>query len=166
MSRSTNNYSKVKPYDIIFDKKKDRPPYFKYPRIKINRGPSYKLKSLKIPLPPKPLVEKYQKHSEPFKDKIMSIMEDRAKKIQYGKMKKKEYSIPEIIEEVLGDVSYYETKRSKPGDVILDDTAIRYTYHIPAELSKFIKSRCEKLIFDESKKKARGGGVVDKKRGD
>lgn len=151
MTRPTKKYAVAKIFDILYDKKKDRPPYFKYPRIRVHKGPSYILKSIKIPLPPKELIDRYENHSKPFKDKIMAIMEERAKRIVYGDMKKKEYSVPEIIEDILADYKYYETRTSRKGRIILDDTAIRYTFHIPADLAKFIKSRCEKKVQEEFK---------------
>ena len=150
--RPGSTHSTIKCFNIEYDKKRERTPYFIYPRVHIKHGPSFILKKIKLYMPPKELIERYENHSKPFKDKIMKQMSDRTKKFEAGEIKKRDYTVSEIVEEVLRNYPYYESKSSKKDNPILDATAIKYEFKIPGEMAKFIKNRCEKLIIQERAK--------------
>lgn len=154
--RNSSDHNFIKPFNLSYDKKVGKI-YYLYPRI--NRaiedvvGTTIKLRRIKVKLPPKEIIDRYEDHSFEFKKRILAQMEDRIKKFDKEELiSKKHMTQKEILDNVLGNYKRYETKRSKLGDIILDYNQIRFDFSIPTPLAKFIKSDAERFLNKEREK--------------
>ncbi|MDD3906521.1 MAG: hypothetical protein PHS46_08395, partial [Candidatus Omnitrophica bacterium] len=64
---------------------------------------------------------------------------------------KKERNIAKVIDFVAANYRLFESKRSKPQDVILDENTIEYNQEIPHRLAKYVKNEAEKRIRDKTR---------------
>lgn len=153
ISRSTNKYSLARVYNLTVNRKTGKM-YFKYPRmitkekmhLKINKG-------IKITKPPKEFITRYLEHSKPFKERITTMMEQRADEFEAGKIDKKEYSVAEIIQSVLDHKETYEGTTSDYGNRKFSSALIRHDFGLPTNLSTVIKLRAEQLANRKEGKK-------------
>ena len=148
--RNSTDHNFVKPFNISYDKKTGKL-YYIYP--KINNmvedviGTTIKLNRIKISIPPKEMIERYEQHSFDFKNRIMQQMEERISKFDKEEaIDKKFLTQKEILERVINNHDRYETKRSSIGNTILDYNLIRFDFGIPTPLAKFIKADDERRL--------------------
>ena len=74
-------------------------------------------------------------------------MEERIRKFDTEEgISKKSLTQGEMLERVMADYKRYESKRSKFGNVLLDDNLIRFDFSIPSPLAKFLKSDAERKL--------------------
>jgi len=148
--RNSSDHNFIKPFNLYYDKKSGKI-YYNYPRI--NRviedviGTTVKLKRIKVQKPPTELIDRYEQHSFDFKDRIMAQMEERISRFDTEEIvSKKHLTQKEILDKVVENYERYESRRSRIGDIRLQDNLIRFDFSIPAPLSKFIKADAERII--------------------
>ena len=155
--RSTVDYSIVKPYLLVHNRKTGEIQYV-YPRIVLRYegtaklGPKYILTRIKLYRPPQDLIERYILHSEPWKDKIMKQAEDKAKEFEEGDLEKKEWTTSQIIDYLIKHWRAYQSPRSRPDRPRLDPYLIKADFSIPLNLARAIKARVENILWEEIQK--------------
>lgn len=155
--RSSTEYSLVKPYILVHDRKSGTIRYV-YPRLVMRYegttklGPKYILTRIKLYRPPQELIERYIIHSEPWKDKIMKQAEDRAKEFEEGDLEKKEWTTSQIIDYLVKNWRAYQATRSRPDRPRLDPYLIKADFSIPLTLARAIKARVENILWEEIEK--------------
>jgi len=154
-SRSTTNFSFVKPY-LLKHNRKTGEIQFIYPRIVLRwgneYGPKYILTRIRLYRPPQELIERYVIHSEPWKDKIMKKAEEKAKEFEEGDLEKKEWTVSQIIDYLVKNWRAYQSSRSRPDRPRLDPYLIKADFSIPLNLARAIKSRVENILWEEIRK--------------
>lgn len=145
VTRSSNEYSKMRVYNISINRKTGKM-YFKYPRMITQEKLFLKMsKGIKIMKPPKELIQRYEEHSKPFKEKIMRVMEQRTEDFESGLISKKEYSVAEIIQTIMDHKTNYEAPTSEIGKRRFHADLISHDFGIPQKLANVIKLRAEQL---------------------
>lgn len=145
VTRSTNQYSEMRVYNIQINRKKGTM-YFKNPMMISSEGLHLKIaEPIRIMKPPKEFINKYLEHSKPFKENITQIMEQRTDDFSSGLVAKKEYSVAEIIQTVMDNMETYESTTSEMGKRRFNRDLIAHDFQIPANLGNVIKLRSEQL---------------------
>lgn len=151
ISRSNNKYSKIKPFWI------ENNPwtsgwYKKYPIFceKRNNIPSnvYKIKRIKISLPPKDILERYEEHSQAYKDKFLNDSEEEIILIEQEKEQKKAFvtGIDAIVEEVYRNRDNYMKYPQNRPEGMLDENLIRHEHELSYRDAKLVRTLAEKRI--------------------
>lgn len=152
--RSATIYSYMTPYILVHNRKTGDITYV-YPRLVMRYkgsrklGPKYILTRIKVYLPPKELIERYIKHSEPWKEKIIKQAEERAKEFSEGDLEKKEWTTSQIIDYLVKNWRAYQTSRSRPDSPKLDPYLIKSDFSIPLTMARAIKARVENILREE-----------------
>lgn len=145
VTRSSNEYSLIKVYNITVNRKTGKM-YFKFPTMITKEKLYLKMsKGIKLMKPPKEFMNRYLDHSKPFKERISRMMEQRAEDFEAGKLMKKEYSVDEIIQTILNKKETYEGTTSERGRRRFNKSLIQYDFGIPTNLASVIKLRAEQL---------------------
>ncbi len=154
-NRVHHRYNEIKPYDVHYDKRTGKI-YWKYPRFKrVQTGAicnMYKLTRIQIPKPPQDLIERYDKHSEPWKGDIMDKMAKVTEPMTEGNQKFEKMSNKERAEWVVQHLDEHpaiESKRSKPGNRIFNPDVIVDIMGITHRDAKTVKHYAETMASQQ-----------------
>lgn len=148
MVRPSDRFSITKPFIVEWNKRIGRV-YFKYPRI-LWDGKLYTLKRIVIPLPPKELLEMYEEHSRPWKDKIMKAMEEKVNAMEVREARET-LSLEKIKQIIWENWQSFEAKRSeRPYKIKLDANLISYKFHIPYRIAMAMAREIEQELIKKA----------------
>jgi len=160
VTRSTNDYSIVKVFELQIDRKRGKI-YYKYPNFITKDGIHMKLsRGIKLMRPCKEFMKRYEDHSKPFKEMIMNQMAQRTDDIEAGRMGKREYSVNEIMQAIIDNPTIYEAAKSEVGRRILSTDLIKHDFQIQTSLANVIKLRTEQSINRKERTELEKQGVV------
>jgi hypothetical protein len=151
MSRSSNEYAFCRPYGVSQDKKSGKI-YHLYSRYSFPNGDAVgsrlRMVGIKIKLPPKDIIKRYESHSKAFKDYILQQMMERTETLE-GKKRAEENQMKDsdILAKLVEDKEKPEAlnKTSRPDNVIYDPDYIRFTYGVTDSKARYLKKRAEIL---------------------
>lgn len=144
VSRSNRMYSNIYPYRVKFNSILGK--YF-YPRPTLNiDGQQIVLKRIRMTIPPDFILERYQNLEESRKTKMFDRLVDDLKKSETIKERKMTIDLDEVVRYVVTNFRAFESKNSKPTNIILDEIRIKYNRHIGASEARYVKSEAEKML--------------------
>ena len=154
VKRTNMEYANIKPFWI------ENNPwisgfYRKYPIFCENHekvaSNIYKINNLKLPLPPKEVKERYDNHSQAYKDKLLMDSEEEIALVQFDKDSKKAYvsGIDAVVEEVFRNYNDYTSVSSKKGvSIYLNADLIRHAHtDLSVKDVRTVKALVEKRRF-------------------
>lgn len=141
VSRPNNEYSIIKPHQLRWNQMKHKWMEIS-PVIKIGNT-RYKMKHLILKHYPKDIGARYQA-IEQFRKPLMLENLDQRVRASHIHEAKKTYDNKALAEQVFKDYKEYQSKRSKPDNVILDVDLIKVGLGIPMPLARWIKSDVER----------------------
>jgi hypothetical protein len=154
VTRANNQYSEIKPFWISNDPWTSKT-YRKYPVFCYERSdvPSniYKINCIKLGLPPDDIRQRYDQHSQTFKDQLledgileMTALEDSKASItnQYKSMKE----VDKVVDLILKDPESYKGRRATHDKPILDHSLIQYGFKISYHNARIAKRIAEKKL--------------------
>jgi len=124
--------------------------FYKKPVIDIN-GQHITLRRLKISKPPDFLLERYRNLELQRKSVMFEKFVDDIRRAEV-KETKKELDLDKVISKVIENCTIYESKRSKPTDIILDQTKIEFGWRTTNRVARYIKNEAERKIRDKQRK--------------
>jgi hypothetical protein len=148
VSRANNEFSVVKPHQLRWNQMRKKwdeiSPVIKIGNVRI------KMKHLRIRHYPKELGEKYKAIEQERKPIMLANLSQRVStsKIQEAK---KTYDVEALTNTVLERYHEFETKRSKPDNVILDYVKIKIKLGVPADYARYLKDSVEKKCNEGNK---------------
>jgi hypothetical protein len=128
MTRSTNAYTVIIPYEVVYNSLKGKT-YFKKFKITLF-GMPIKINAVRVTLPPKWIDEEYGAIEAARKPIMLKDIRADAMKAEI-KQKRDVVDFDEISVFVAKNYKYFESERSKPGHLILDHLLIRAKFRIP-----------------------------------
>lgn len=148
VARYDNNSTTITPYNVKYNTINNKW-FYKKPVIRLG-GQEIQMRRLRIMKPPEFILTRYRNlelsRKSVMLDKFMAEMRrSEAKEV------KKERNIAKVIDFVAANHRLFESKRSKPQDVILDENTIEYNQEIPHRLAKYVKNEAEKRIRDKTR---------------
>jgi hypothetical protein len=146
VSRSNKKYSRVKSYNIAVDRRRGKA-YYRYPLMRTQDKMELIIEGFKFTKPCKEFIDRYLRHSEPYKNKITKLMEHRTENFDAEVMKKTEWTTREMIEKILSEPENY--KGSKPGR--LNAALIQYGFNVPVTMANAVKARTEQIMARDKK---------------
>lgn len=166
-TRASTTYNVTRPFEVYYDKKGHKKnPYYYYPRF-IRRTENgnvcnkFVLKRLIIPKPPQCMIDAYEEHSKPWKDRIMEQMEERTKEIKHKGNRFEDMSNQKRAEWLVGNCDKWPavfSKRHKPNDPLLDVNVVEDIMNITHRDAKTVKRYAEELLADKSDGSGGGNG--------
>lgn len=153
VTRYNNDFSVLKPFFLNFDTLGSGKIYKHYPlwvgrhQDKHSLTPVYKIKRIKVAMPPSDIVKRYESISNSFKDKTLENLdkefssEDNDYDIDVDVM-----TVDDIVDSVASDPSEFLTKRSSPEAPILSQAVLRHRYNITDAKAKVVKQLAENKI--------------------
>lgn len=167
--RTNNEYCIIKPFWI------ENNPwisgfYRKYPIFCENHegvaSNIYKINGIKMGLPPSEVTERYIRHSQEYKDKLLLDSEEEIDLIQFDKNSKKLYvsGIDAVVAEVVKNKEDYTSSSRKKGvPGYLNADLIRHSHDdLSVKDAKLVKALAEKMLFG---RKASGISMGSEKDG-
>lgn len=150
VTRRSNRFTSIKPFWI------ENNPwmtgfYRKYPIFCENRHgiPSnvYKINRIKMGMPPPRIRERYEAHSQAYKDKFLEDSEEEIQLMQQAKTQKNVLvtGINAMAEEVYKNIDDYSRTDSK-GTIIINPELIRHEHTITYRDAKLVKALVEKKV--------------------
>lgn len=146
IKRTDNTCSKIYPFDIRINKRTGKI-YYVYPRFhslyKGGQGARLILRPLKLMKPPKPLIDRYEKHSRIKKEHLMKQNEDMIKAMKQHAdpdYKKERLSEDEIIQHCIAEKDnplFINNRGEYRHDTIAQEFKIPYRY------AKMLKIKCD-----------------------
>jgi len=163
--RATVSYNIVTPYDVSYDKKTGKI-YYYHPRFK-QRLPNgayskkYVLDSIILPRPPAKFIERYDKHSEPWKDEIMQRMRKetetvKADYVTFQNMTDRERG--KWLAENYEDFPILMSKRSKPNNPLFDVDMVASHMGIPVRKAKIACKFASDILLQKIMEESKGNG--------
>ena len=152
VSRSGNDRVNIKPFFLDYDRWSGK--FFRHYPIYIGRydeetlSTIYKIKKIRMKLPPKVIVDKYEEISRSYKDnKLDSFSQDvDAFNNQQLVVNAPEMPLDHYVSSVLKDYVEFETRRSKPSSVILNRDAIKHRFNVTMSKAIAIKQLVENKL--------------------
>jgi transposase len=136
VDRKNNAYSIVKPFNMKFNKRTGKV-YFVYPRFVgggvHGGGTRITMNCIKVMKPPKEFINRYEKHSQKMKDRLIEQMNDVVKslKVKDGEHREARMSEEEILEQLMEerDNPIFMTKQKTfRKDIIANEFGIPHRY--------------------------------------
>jgi hypothetical protein len=148
VARYDNDSTTITPYNVKYNTINNKW-FYKKPVIRIG-GQEIQMRRLRITKPPAFLVDRYRNlelsRKSVMLDKFMGEM-----RRSESKDVKKERNIGKVIDFVERNYKLFESKRSKPQEIVLDENTIEYNQEIPHRLAKYVKTEVEKKMRDRQR---------------
>jgi len=148
INRYTMQETTITPYNLKYNTIANKW-FYKKPVIDIN-GQQITLNRIRLSKPPDFLLERYknlelQRKSRMFDKFIADIHRGEIRET------KKEFNIDAAIDRVIENHKIYASKRSKPTDIILDQTKIEFSFNTTNRKAKYIKNEAERKLTDKQR---------------
>lgn len=143
MSRYNNEYSVATPYDMKYSTIRNKY-YYAKPIIKMD-GRRIRLRRILFSMPPASFMERYANIEQARKPEMMASLRSDLAKSEIKKQKD-EVDLEKVVAMVAKNYTLYESKRSKPDAIILDENKIEFGHKVPQRLAKYIKGQAEGLL--------------------
>lgn len=146
VSRYNRDYSVLRIYDIKYNTTFKKT-FWKKPVIKI-AGQKITLDRIRFGYPPQFIIDRYEALEKLEKDKLLEQFQ---KEVDSGEAEtaKKTLDLEEVIKHVAANHELYQTKRSVPGNIILDARSIRFKFNMAADLSQHVKNQAERILKEK-----------------
>jgi len=146
VSRFNREYCILKPYDIKYNAILKKT-FWKKPIIKI-AGQKITLDKIRFGQPPQEIIDRYEALERLEKDKLLEQFQKEVDNSEAAGAKKT-LDLEEVIKHVAANHELYQTKRSIPGNIILDARSIRFKFNMAADLSQHVKNQAERMIKEK-----------------
>jgi len=143
LDRYNNNYSVISPYEMKYSTIRSKY-YHKKPIITINNQ-EIQLRRIMWGKPPQHILDRYANIEQSRKPELLENFKADISRSEV-KDQKKEVDLDKTIGFVVKNYKLYESKRSKPDDVILDENKIEFGHRIPQRMAKYIKGEAQRQI--------------------
>ena len=149
--RTNNEFATIKPF-WISDNPWSSGIYHKYPIFCESRNNVvsniYKINKINFGLPPEKIVKRYQKHSQGFKDQLLSQSEEDMETLTLFKQSKNVFasSIDEVVKEVMENLENYMLANKKGDKQSVNDGLIRHKHELSWKDAKLVKALVEQRI--------------------
>jgi hypothetical protein len=146
VSRFNKEYCILRPYDIKYNTTFKKT-FWKKPIIKL-AGQKITLDKIRFGTPPQFIIDRYEALERLEKDKLLEQFQ---KEVDTGEAEtaKKTLDLEEVIKHVAQHHELYQTKRSVPGNIILDARSIRFKFNMAADLSQHVKNQAERILKEK-----------------
>jgi hypothetical protein len=143
INRFNREYCIIRPYEVKFNTTYKKT-FWRKPIIKF-AGQKKTLDKIRMGYPPQFIIDRYEALEKLEKDKIL---EDLQKDVNASEADtaKKTLNLEDVIKHVTENPEIYQTKSSKPANIILDARAIRFKFSVAADMAQHIKSEAERAI--------------------
>jgi len=154
VSRTSNKYSNIKPFFVDYNTWYGKT--FRHYPIYVGKiddhayTPVYKIRNLKMTLPPDDLRGRYIEHSQQFKD--ITLQDVRSEVDVFDRDKAEEQnviSIEEVVNKVVKDPDLFKTPRSSPKRIILQVDAIKHTFGLSQGKARAVKQLSEMKLREK-----------------
>lgn len=142
MERDSNEYSYLTPYDIRYNSYKEES-YKRKPRIRFF-GQKIVLTRIKVHSAPKWLVEKYEALENLRKPALLAKMQEKSAAQEIANERE---DIDKLIERVVANPDDYASKRSTPGNIILEVWKLKNKLHVSKSEANEIKAMAEEKLY-------------------
>ncbi len=148
MERYNNENTTITPYNLKYNAILNKW-FYKKPVLRIG-GQEIVLRRIRFGKPPQFILDRYRNLEVQRKQQMMErFMQDiRRQEIQEVK---KAVNIDEVINTVASKYQLYESKRSRPHDVVFDDIKIKFGFKVSTQEAKYIKGEAERIIREKNK---------------
>ena len=145
-SRPSNEYTILKPYELSYSSTYKKT-FNLRPNVTFN-GIQKAIDRIKMPLPPRQIIDQYEEFEKPRKDELLRGFGDRIKqsKAKEVKIKKDPRAIVDYIQENYDTNTAFKGKRSLPDEIQLDLNYIRYKFDLPLQIAQGVKKDAEREI--------------------
>jgi len=165
VERYSNQFNKLKPFDININKKKNKV-YYPYRVLNID-GLRYRLIGINLPKPPKEIEERYEKHSLNWKNRVMRDMEESVKRVEERKIGET-LNVEQITDYIVNNHHEFEARKSAPDNILINRDLIysrfkrHLNYRLTAQLQKDAELQLNKKEVENDKTKMEKGSTPNK----
>jgi len=148
VSRSTNDFSVLTPYNVFFSTIKSKW-YYKKPVVKL-AGQNIKLERIRLGKPPAFILDRYSEYEKGIKARMLGGFIADMRKDEFEDVKKKK-DLKAIILKVVENPEVFKTRTCKHDNWVFDKTIIQYQFDCSTNESMYVKSQAERVINSKNK---------------
>lgn len=148
MERYDKESTTITPYNLKYNTIKNKW-YYKKPIIRLG-GQEIVLRRLRMTRPPEFILDRYRNLELSRKGIMLDSFMAEMRRSE-SKNVKQSRDINAVINFVSENHKLFESKRSKPQDIVLDENTIEYNQELPHRLAKYVKSEAEKRLRDKQR---------------
>jgi hypothetical protein len=148
MERYTLENTTITPYDLKYNTVRQKF-FYKKPVIRLGTQ-EIVLRRIIMGRPPDEILERYGTLEQARKKVMFNNFIEEMKREDIKEVKET-VNLDNVIDHVANKYQLYESKRSKPDNIMLDENKIEFGFKIPNRMAKYVKGKAEDKIRDSQR---------------